>query len=174
MKRTSKMVAWLCIFSILLMGCYTSTLIDPKGDDKEQMNSHNIEYVITKDGIKHEFETPPAIVNNAIVPTVSVSIPYTNVARFYSGDGKDRVSLEKVRFIVTQDSTKYEFDTPPTMSHQFIVGLALIKSASIPLSDVSEVCTTEFDRLSTVMLVIVGAGLVAFGVLYASTSKGVL
>jgi hypothetical protein len=45
MNTTEKIVACICIFSILLMGCYTSKMIDPTGSEKESIYAHYIKYV---------------------------------------------------------------------------------------------------------------------------------
>ncbi len=50
MGQVSKGVAWICIFSTFLLGCYSSSLIDPNGGAKEKMYSGKIESVILKDG----------------------------------------------------------------------------------------------------------------------------
>ena len=67
MKGVGRVVAWTCIFSTLFMGCYSSVLIDPTGEEKEKMYSGEIQAVITKQGTKYWFEKPPTIVNDAIV-----------------------------------------------------------------------------------------------------------
>jgi hypothetical protein len=159
MNAARKTIAWICIFSILFVGCYGSALIDPKGEEKERIYSDKIEYVITKDGTKREFVTPPAIMSNALVPKQSVSIPLSDVAQFNAGDGKGKIYMDRIQFIITKDSTKYEFDTPPKVSDDHIVGLALNKSTSIPLSDVSQVCVTKFKAAETVLLSVAVAGL---------------
>jgi hypothetical protein len=151
MKTTCKIIAVACIFSTLFMGCYSSGLIEPTGDERDKMYSDNIEYVILKDGTKHEFYTPPSITNDVIVGKTkhSVSIPLSDVATFYTGDEREQMYINKIRFITTKDSTKYEFATPPTMSSDnIIVGVAL-KETSLALSDVSQVYLTKFSYIKT-------------------------
>lgn len=97
--------------------------------------------------------------SNALVPKQSVSIPLSDVAQFNAGDGKGKIYMDRIQFIITKDSTKYEFDTPPKVSDDHIVGLALNKSTSIPLSDVSQVCVTKFKAAETVLLSVAVAGL---------------
>jgi hypothetical protein len=83
MTWAGKATAYVCIFSILLMGCYTSTLIDLTGDNKDKINSGEIQFVVTKDSTKCEFQEPPTIVKDSIVGKVNdkqVSIPISNVA----------------------------------------------------------------------------------------------
>ena len=73
-NRTKKPMAWLCIYSTLLMGCYGSVLIDPKGDESARVYSDEIKFVLTKDGTKYVFEKPPVIVNDTIVGEVKVPV----------------------------------------------------------------------------------------------------
>ena len=74
MKTTVKVVAWLCIFSFFYMGCYSSVLVNPGGDEKAKMYSNDIKNVTTKDGTKYVFEKPPVIVNDTIVGEVKVPV----------------------------------------------------------------------------------------------------
>jgi hypothetical protein len=82
MKRSGKIVTWLCIYSILLCGCYTSKLNDPRGDEKEQIGSNDIEYVIMKDSTKYVFVGPPEVAKDTLIGVVAkqVSIPMSDVA----------------------------------------------------------------------------------------------
>ncbi len=83
MNRTGKTIAWVCIFSTLFVGCYSSALIDPKGEEKDKIYSDQIQFVVTNDGTKYEFDTPPTITKNAIVGMVKakeVSIPLSEVS----------------------------------------------------------------------------------------------
>ncbi len=107
MKTVTKAVAWACIFSTLLMGCYSSMMIDPKGD------------------------------------------------------GRDKIYSDRIRYVVTKDSTKYVFATPPTVSNDAIVGVANNDSVSIPLSSVSEVYVTKSEPAKTMVVLLVGATVVA-------------
>jgi len=67
MNTRGKTVAWICIFSILLCICYSSSMIDPTGDDTDKVYSNRIEFIITNDGTKYECDAPPAISRNSIV-----------------------------------------------------------------------------------------------------------
>ena len=102
MNTTTKAVAWLCIFSTFLMGCYTSTLISPTDSNREQLESGTIEYVVTKDSMKYVFEdTPdaPVIANDSIVgwvDTSQVSIPLSDVVQ---------ISTENVDWVATIGSS---------------------------------------------------------------------
>jgi len=92
MKKVGKVALWVSIFSTLFMGCYSSAMIDPKGDEKEKIYSGKIASVVTKDGTKYEFDKAPTIVNDTIVGegkvsteagfiTKQVSIPLSDVVK---------------------------------------------------------------------------------------------
>ena len=86
MKKARETVAWVCVFSILFMGCYSSALVNPTGHKKEELYSGNIEYVVTNDGSKYVFDSSPTISENAIVGMSNhkaVSIPLSEVRRVY-------------------------------------------------------------------------------------------
>jgi hypothetical protein len=86
MTRAGKATACVCIFSVLYMGCYISTLIDPTGAERDKMHTGKIEYLITKDSTKFEFDRSPTVTKDAIVGQVKgeqVSIPLSDVANVY-------------------------------------------------------------------------------------------
>lgn len=74
MIGAGKAAAWLCIISSLHMGCYSSALIDPAGNEKDKVYTDTIKMVITKDGTKYEFVETPTIASNAVVGTVNVRL----------------------------------------------------------------------------------------------------
>jgi len=74
MTATNKSIAWLCIFSTCLAGCYSSSLIDP-ANERDRVYSDKIDYVVTYDGTKYEFSSPPSIVNDTIIGDVKVKVP---------------------------------------------------------------------------------------------------
>jgi hypothetical protein len=88
MRTLSKVIAWLCILSTLSMGCYsTSALTDPRGAEKNQLYSGQIQSVVTMDGKKYQFNKPPIIINDTIVgeaetrvTALQASIPTSDVA----------------------------------------------------------------------------------------------
>jgi hypothetical protein len=90
MEKASKGAAWICIFSTLLMGCYTTAVVEPTGA-AEKMRSGEINLVIMKDSTKYDFQTPPTVVKDTIVGEIRaygeggfaaklVSLPLSNVA----------------------------------------------------------------------------------------------
>jgi uncharacterized membrane protein YuzA (DUF378 family) len=84
MKRTSEVVVWSCILNTLLVGCFSSAMISPTGDEKEKVYTDEIEVVITKDGTKYEFDIPAGVASNAIVGPVNhnrVSVPLSEVEK---------------------------------------------------------------------------------------------
>lgn len=56
MNTTIRLTAWICIFSTGLLGCMSTTIIQPEGENREELYSGQIESVVTKDGTKYEFE----------------------------------------------------------------------------------------------------------------------
>jgi hypothetical protein len=72
MKMRFVPVTWLCIFSMLSMGCYSAALIDPAGPEKDDVYTEKIKGVVTKDGTKYDFEAPAKVVSNAIVGSVKI------------------------------------------------------------------------------------------------------
>jgi hypothetical protein len=72
MEKPVKAVACLCIFSTLFVGCYSSAVIVPRGNERARIYSGTIQSVITKDGIRYVFHTAPAIVNDTIVGVIEV------------------------------------------------------------------------------------------------------
>jgi hypothetical protein len=91
MGTKGRVVAWVCIFSTLFMGCYSSVLVDPSGAEKDKLYAGDIEAVTTKDGTEYEFYQPARIDSSAIVGIVvtitreegymsrPVSIPFSDI-----------------------------------------------------------------------------------------------
>jgi hypothetical protein len=104
MGQAGKGVAWLCIFSTLLWGCYSSAaILEPAGEGQAKLPSGKIFSLVTKDSTRYEFITPATVVEDSIVGKVRVpvggvlmkqrvSIPLSNVAY---------VSLKKYRPVST-------------------------------------------------------------------------
>jgi hypothetical protein len=70
------------------MSCYTTTVIDPRGEDRAKMYIKDITMVLTKDGKTHVFDRPkPTIVNDSLIVGVhegkSVVIPLSEVSVVY-------------------------------------------------------------------------------------------
>jgi hypothetical protein len=163
---TMKITACVCIFSTLFMGCYSSSMISPTGDDKEEMYTNKIQLIITKDGSKYEFDISPVISNDSFVGVEKkkpVSIPMSSVAKTYT-DGKSQ-------FVVTNDSMKYRFDDPFTISNDVIIGDVTNKPVSIPLSEVLEVRTSKLNVGGTVLLVATGVFVVSLIIFSAAAGS---
>jgi hypothetical protein len=84
MNATMKLTAWICIFSTGLLGCTSTTLIQPEGENQEKLQSGEIESVVMKDGTKYEFEgTQKGTVAAGMVRGISggkaVAIPLSDV-----------------------------------------------------------------------------------------------
>jgi hypothetical protein len=158
MTMAGEATAYVCIFSILYMGCYTSTFIDPSGEDKGKIFTNHVLYVVTRDSTKYIFDEPPAVASDTIVgvatPQLSrrleVSIPLTEAVQI--GESQHG----NIKYVITKDGTKYEFDIerPPAIVNKSIVGTTKpIASGpmkvTMPLSDVREVCISEFSPEGT-------------------------
>jgi hypothetical protein len=86
MKKVGVTVSWVCVFSTLSMGCYSSALIDPRGNEKDKLSPGTIEYVIMNDSTKCEFDNAPIIVKDAIIGQMNgkeVTLPLSDVALVY-------------------------------------------------------------------------------------------
>jgi len=177
MKTTGKVTAWLCIFSSLLMGCYSSALVDPVGEDKEDIQSHDIAFVVLKDSRKYVFDEPPAIIGDTIVGQISkvigsieVTIPASEVTQCYESQPGE------IGRIVTRAGTSYIFENPPAFVDKSLVGEAKEKGmrpmrVSLAVSDVAEVGVKKFDVGATVGLVVCTSAAVGM-VVYTITHDG--
>ena len=170
MGSTMRPVAWLCILSTLLVGCFGSVLVRPEADEWEKISSHEIEYVITKDGRGYQFDTPPTIVIDTIVgearlnrDRVSILLSDAALLGEYSG---------RITYVVTKTGTKYTFEEPPAIVDRAVTGEANFIACGplevrIPFSDVREACVAKFSPDERTWLVAIGvavllAGVVAF------------
>ena len=86
MNATMRLTAWICIFSTGLLGCTSTTLIQPEGENQEKLSSGEIESVVMKDGTKYEFEgTQKGTIAAGMVRGISggktVAIPISDVDR---------------------------------------------------------------------------------------------
>jgi hypothetical protein len=167
MNTTVKLIAWTGIFSILFMGCYTASMIDPNGAEKEKIYSGQIKYVVTKDGTQYEFKRPPTVVKDAIVGEAEtrvddalvvrrVSIPTFDVAQLgqsHSGD---------ITYVVTKAGAKYVFEEPAAIVENAVVGKAKLtergkvdrvhkQEVSIPLSEVVETKAAPSGGIASVV-----------------------
>ena len=93
MKPKGKTVMLIGVFSILLTGCYSSTMIDPRGDEQEKMYTKTIKKVVTKEGTTYLFgksslfrDEPTTIVKDSIVGYSDgkrVSLPLSEASEVY-------------------------------------------------------------------------------------------
>jgi hypothetical protein len=84
MNSTMKVTAWVCIFSTSMLGCTSTSLYKPEGENQEKLYSGQIEGVVTKDGTKYEFRgDPKATIVDAVIKGISegkeVAIPLSEV-----------------------------------------------------------------------------------------------
>jgi hypothetical protein len=103
-----KVTVWLCIYSTLFMGCYTSTVIYPNGREMEKICAGDIESVALQDGTEYRFDNSPTIVNDTAVikPT---------------GDEKGKIHTNEMMYVITKNGKKYAFDKPPTIVNDTIM-----------------------------------------------------
>jgi hypothetical protein len=81
MQKAIQGIAWMCIWSTILMGCHSSGVIyhAENEDDatyQERISSEPISYVVTKSGTRYDFhvKNPPTVTQDAIVGEVMVPI----------------------------------------------------------------------------------------------------
>lgn len=165
MTKVGKAVAWACLFSPLFMGCYSSTMIDPAGDERGRIYSGKIEYVVTKDSARYEFVKSPAIDNGRIVgrvasqenARVTLSLPLSELMQLSQSDAG------VITRAVAKSGTKYTFKKPPVIIDNELVGeprsiayaTSDYKEMSLPLSDVEGVSVSEFQLEKTIIFIMV-------------------
>ena len=155
MTTVGKATACVCIFSTLLMGCYTPALINPSGEGKKNIYATDeVYYVITKDSTKYVFDYPPVITHDTIIGQVTkeicteVSIPLSDLAQV--GESKSG----NIQNVVTKSGTRYTFENTPAIINRTIVGeiepiTSLPVRVAIPVSDVVEASVSEFNAQKT-------------------------
>ena len=160
MGQISKAVACLCIFSIMLVGCYSSTMIDPGGGEKEKMHSGRIKSVILMDGTRYAFDGVPTVVNDTIFGEVTpiesepaeVSIPLSELAQTGQSPSGN------IEWVVTKEGTEYRFEKSPAIVNGAIVGKpknpeSVPSKITVPLAQVREACVSEFLPVETAVSV---------------------
>lgn len=95
MKTVNRLVAWTCLFSTTVMGCYTTSFIEPTGDGRQRMEKGEITRVVMKDGALYDFDEPPIVAEEAIIGKAKirqsdgeyiskeVSLPITDVLEIH-------------------------------------------------------------------------------------------
>ena len=173
MNTTGKIVAGVCIFSTLFMGCYSSVLVIPDDAENVRVNSGYIDYVITKDGKKYEFQRPPVVANDRLVGEATVtgygqvnqeeiSIPLSDLA-FNS-----KSNYGETEYVVTKAGAKYTYDESPVTVNGSVVGKAkfagftpMKEQVSIPLSDIQRVEASKLEVGNTIAGLVLGCAVVA-------------
>jgi hypothetical protein len=114
MEWKGKMVAWICLLGILCIGCYSAELIEPPAP-KKNIYTGRIQYVVTKDGKKYEFEQPPTVINDTIVRgratftwriqanEVETSFPLSDLAMVGQSPSGH------TKYVVTKSGAKYTY-----------------------------------------------------------------
>jgi hypothetical protein len=177
MQEAGKGVAWICIFSMLFLGCYSSTIVEPTDNGKVRLLSNRILYVVTNDGVKYTFDKAPCVVNDTICGEFR-SIPISNVSYASIAD-KDRTLPARIDYVVTKDGTRYDFESPPTLVKDNIVGelehapadSTRSWSIAIPLSEVAY-ASDGSDTTSWISwgVLAVAAAALPFVIMYCSFS----
>jgi hypothetical protein len=180
MEKEGKGVAWICIFSTLLMGCYTSEVIEPKELENGRIAFEDLEYVVTQDSSRYDFQVPPRIHERALVgyavPGLSfcpggqkVSIPVSEILQ----TGMN--TSGSIDYLVLKNKKRYSFDQPPAVADKCVVGVAKVSGpggppateVSILLADIVYLGVSEPDAALTVAAVlgiIVVGGVLVLGV----------
>jgi hypothetical protein len=153
--------AWIFIGCVLLSGCYSSTLIEPRGKATEELTSGEIKWITLKDGRRYEFSPPPRVVGDSIFGETHrfVSIPISDVAHNYIVEEPGKGSSERTQVIVTRDSLSHRFDVATEFSEEkAFVGNETI-TLRVPLSDVADASVREIDVVWSIagMVVLVGS-----------------
>jgi hypothetical protein len=165
MNVPQNVVAWLCIFSTLVVGCYSSSAVYRTDDVGERIQSGRIQYVLTTDGKKYTFDKAPTVVNDTIVGGAQltrerVSIALSETALIGEDSGR-------ITYVLTKAGKKYTFEETPTVVGTTIIGEARCVTCDplvvrIPLSDVQRIGLKEIDWGATSAVII--AALVATAV----------
>ena len=177
MNTAGKSIVWICIFSTLFMGCYSSAMISPTGEDRDLIYTNKIETILTKDSTEVPFDSPPVIVSDTTVIRRFVSIPRSDVSDIYTKDSS--------HFVVTNDGTTYRFNTRPIISmgsfsgevtdyllYSVVIGDTGGVLVAIPLDNIENVQLSKFSTWRTIVFaveaVVFAALLVYLTVLVAS------
>jgi hypothetical protein len=81
MEKTRLITAWLCIFSTLLTGCYSSTLIDSREFSQQELHSKTITKVFAKEGTTYEFRRTSLFRDESATVTADSVIGYSDGKR---------------------------------------------------------------------------------------------
>ena len=81
MEKTRVIAASLCIFSTLLTGCYSSTLIDPRELSQQELHSKTIAKVFANEGTAYEFRRTSLFRDESATVTGDSVIGYSDGKR---------------------------------------------------------------------------------------------
>ena len=143
-----KLTCVILSFAILFAGCYSSALIDMKQTpaQRENKQSHRIqgaiEYVVTRNGDKYYFATPPTLVKEDSIGNVrSTDIDYVIMkdGTRYTFDkltGSGITPTEDVKtnstvidYVITNDANVYLFEGATAVRNDTIIGVLKAKAA---------------------------------------------
>jgi hypothetical protein len=94
---------------------------------------------------------------------------YSSVMVEPTGVDRKKIFSGAIDYVIMKDDTKYEFEMPPTIVKESIIGLVearvnggiVTKQVSLPLSDVMYVHISELHPVDTALAVV---GIIALGV----------
>jgi hypothetical protein len=104
----------------------------------------------SKDGRKQMKKASKFVAWVCICSTLFVGC-YTWAMIDPTGEKKERIYEERIDYVLTRDSTEYEFDKPAKADSTAIVGEIDGKQVSIPLSGVSRVRVRPFSLTWTIV-----------------------
>ncbi len=194
MKAIGKIIAWVCIFSIFLMGCYNTALLRADDEWFGKIPSDKIEQVAAKDGTRYQFVVPPVIVKDTVVirpsgnrrdKLCSNEIDYviakdgTKYSQMPAVIERERIPSGHIEYIVMKNGTRFEFDEAPAIVNDAIVGAAVLGreedstlQVSLDLSDVAEIYVSEFSTWRTLVAIPLGLYLLLAAFLVGSGYHG--
>ncbi|HXX62883.1 MAG TPA: hypothetical protein VEO56_03715 [Bacteroidota bacterium] len=70
------------------------------------------------------------------------------------GDEKARIYSERIEYVILKDSTRCDFDRPPFVGRDFIVGQVNGEQKSIPISDVKVAGASRANGIAGLIVVV--------------------
>jgi|GEM_PF-3087648 len=144
-----KLLSVILSFAILFAGCYSSELIDLNGKGRQENHSTEqgayssvIEYVVTRDGKKFHFVTPPTIVKDSIGNIRSTEIDYVILkdgkkctfekltGTVITPIGKVKANSTAIDYVITKDGDVYLFEGTTAVVNDTIVGVLKAKAGA--------------------------------------------
>ncbi len=159
MNPLARFAGWLSIPGALTLGCYSTSLIQPSEHQGESLSSGEIQYLVLKDGTMVSFDAPPKVVHDTVITLRSVEVPIllSDVAHNIVLDPPATGPAVRTHIIVTKDSTRHQFSTPPRLEGDSLMVGIQEKVVRIPASDISEASVKTRTVAGYVALAVVAA-----------------